>query len=70
MDWRPATQDGQPAVERTREGTDGADMTPMTGRGWAKLGDEGLHGLIVIHLGDESGFVATRATEKKATKRE
>ena len=53
--------DGQPAVEWTWEGTDGADMTEMTGRGWAKLEDEELHGLIVIHLGDESGFVAKRA---------
>src|SRR5262249_8640898 len=27
MDWRPGTRDGQPAVEWTWEGTDGADMT-------------------------------------------
>jgi hypothetical protein len=61
MDWRPATRDGEPAVEWSWEGTDGADTTPMTGRGWAKLEDEERHGMIVIHLGDESGFVAKRA---------
>jgi hypothetical protein len=32
----------------------------MTGRGWAKLEGDDLRGLIVIHLGDESGFVAKR----------
>jgi hypothetical protein len=44
LDWRPGTPDGQPAVEWTWEGTDGADMTEMTGRGWAKLEDDDLHG--------------------------
>jgi hypothetical protein len=29
--------------------------------GWAKLGVGELHGRIVIHLGDESRFVAQRA---------
>ena len=60
MDWRPGMRDGQPAVEWTWEGNDGADMSPMTGRGWAKLEGERLHGMIVIHLGDESDFVAKR----------
>jgi hypothetical protein len=70
MDWRPGTRDGQPAVEWTWEGTDGADMTEMIGRGWAKLEDEELHGMIVIHLGDESDFVARRPKkQKKRTKR-
>ena len=44
-------------------------MTEMTGRGWAKLEDDDLHGMIVIHLGDESAFVAKRANAKKTTKR-
>ena len=44
-------------------------MTEMTGRGWAKLNDE-LHGMIFFHsAGDDSEFVATRAKQKKATKR-
>jgi hypothetical protein len=45
----------EPAVEWTWEGTDGADMNEMTGRGWVKLKDGDLHGMIFIHLGDESG---------------
>jgi hypothetical protein len=68
MDWRGGTRYGQPAVEWSWEGGDGADGTPLTGRGWAKLEGEELHGLIVIHLGDESGFVARWAQEKKRTK--
>jgi hypothetical protein len=69
MDWRPGTRDGQPAVEWTWEGSDGADGTPLTGRGWAKLEDKELHGMIVVHLGDESGFVAKRAKVQKRPKR-
>jgi hypothetical protein len=69
LDWRVTTRDGQPAVEWSWEGTDGADMTPMTGRGWAKLEDDELHGMIFIHLGDESGLVATRAKSPKRPKR-
>ena len=48
---------------------DGADMSEMTGRGWAKLEDDDLHGLIVIHLGDESDFVAKRVAAPKHRKR-
>ncbi|MGZ3390268.1 MAG: hypothetical protein ACXWPK_12910 [Isosphaeraceae bacterium] len=69
MDWRPTTRDGEPAVEWSWEGGDGADGTPLTGRGWAKLAGDELHGMIFIHLSDESGFVAKRATQKKATRR-
>ena len=69
MDWRPGTRDGRPCVEWTWEGADGADMTELTGRGWAKLKDDALDGMIFIHLGDDSEFVAKRATEKKARKR-
>jgi hypothetical protein len=67
--WRPGTRDGQPAVEWTWEGTDGADRTDMTGRGWAKLEGDHLRGLIVIHLGDASGFVAKRAKAQKRPRR-
>ena len=44
-------------------------MTEMTGRGWAKLEGDDLHGMIVIHLGDDSGFVATRAKASKRSKK-
>lgn len=62
LDDREGLRDGQPAVEFSWEGGDGADGTPLTGRGWAALGEDGLNGMIVIHEGDESEFVATRAT--------
>jgi hypothetical protein len=61
IDYRTTTRDGEPCVEWSWDGSDGADMTEMTGRGWAKLKAEGLHGMIFIHLGDESEFVAERA---------
>ena len=69
MDWRPGTRDGQPAVEWSWEGDDGADGTPLTGRGWAKLENDQLHGMIVIHLGDESEFVAKRPKAQKRPRR-
>ena len=50
-------------------GEDGADGTPLTGRGWGKMKDAELHGEFFIHQGDDSEFVATRAKEKKAAKR-
>jgi hypothetical protein len=60
MDWRATERDGEPAVEWSWEGGEGADGTPLTGRGWAKLKGSNLDGMIFIHLGDESGFVAKR----------
>lgn len=68
MDWRRTTRDGEPAAEWSWEGGDGADGTPLTGRGWAKLKGDRLEGMIVIHLGDESGFVAKRAKAQKRPK--
>ena len=43
--------------------------TPMTGRGWAKLEGDELHGMIVIHLGDDVPFVAKRARLQKRHKK-
>jgi len=69
MDWRMSDRGRKPAVEFSWEGGDGADGTPLTGRGWAILEGDELKGTVFIHQGDDSEFVATRATEKKATKR-
>jgi hypothetical protein len=63
MDCREGLRDGEPCVEWSWEGTDGADMTPMSGRGWAKLSDEGLDGMIFIHQGDQSQFEAERVSK-------
>ena len=69
MDCRTTKRDGEPAVEFSWEGGDGADGTPLTGRGWAVIQGEELTGTICIHMGDDLEFVARRPTTKKATKR-
>lgn len=65
MDYREGLRDGEPCVEWSWEGSDGADMTEMSGRGWAKLNDEGIEGMIFIHQGDDSEFEAERAEVPK-----
>src|SRR4051812_25132685 len=59
MDCRLTTRDGEPAVEWTWEGND--EMDPAQGRGWAVLKGDELHGRLLFHQGDDSGFVAKRA---------
>ena len=61
-------RDGKAAVEWSWEGMD--EMDPCTGRGWAVLQGDELHGMIFFHSGgDDSEFVAKRAPENKAPKR-
>ena len=67
MDWRPTTRDGQPALEWSWEGND--EMDPAQGRGWAVVKGDELHGMIFFHQGDDSEFVASRPTEKRAPRR-
>jgi hypothetical protein len=68
MDCRLTTRDGEPAVEWTWDGND--EMDPAQGRGWAVVRGDGLHGMIFFHSGgDDSEFVAKKATKKKTTKR-
>ena len=69
IDHRMANRGGEPAVEFTWEGGDGADGTLLTGRGWGVLRDDQLHGEFFIHEGDESEFVAKRKKEKKQPKK-
>ena len=45
-------------VDALWEGND--EMDPAMGRGWAIPVDDGLHGMIFIHQGDESEFEAER----------
>jgi Plasmid pRiA4b ORF-3-like protein len=61
MDCRSTIRGKEPAVEWTWEGGD--EDKPATGRGWAVLRGEELHGMIVIHDADESGFVAKKKAE-------
>jgi hypothetical protein len=65
IDCRTTSWEGKPAVEFSWEGGDGADGTPLTGRGWAILQENELRGMIFIHLGDDSEFVAERAEMPK-----
>jgi len=68
IDYRTTNREGKPAAEFSWEGGDGADGTPLTGRGWAILQDDELNGVICIHFGDDSEFVAKKKGGKK-TKR-
>lgn len=60
LDCRMTERDGKPAIEFSWEGGDGADGTPLMGRGWAILDNDELNGMIFIHRGGESGFVAKK----------
>ena len=59
MDCRETTRDDKPCVEWSWEGND--EMDPAQGRGWAVVEGDQLDGMIFIHLGDDSEFVAERA---------
>ena len=63
IDFTATQRDGKPAVEFSWDGGDGADGTPLSGRGWAVLENDGLNGMFFIHLGDESEFVAKRKSK-------
>jgi hypothetical protein len=67
MSCRPATRDGEPAVEWTWEGND--EMDPAHGYGWAVQEGDELHGMILFHGGDDSGFVARKQEAAKRPKR-
>jgi hypothetical protein len=62
IDYRITERDGQPAVEWTWEGMD--ETAPRTGRGWATLERDSLHGMVFVHQGEESRFVVKRATKR------
>jgi len=66
IDYRITERGEQPAVEWTWEGKD--EMDPCTGRGWALLEGDELHGMIFFHQGDELGFVASRAPKRRKRK--
>ena len=53
-------RDGKPIVEFTWEGMD--EFDPVSGRGWAMLEGDKLIGMIAFDDGDESDFVAEKAT--------
>ncbi len=58
LDYRAVQRDGQPAIEFSFDGIDEGDR--VSGRGWAMLRDDELHGRIFFHHGDDSAFAARR----------
>jgi hypothetical protein len=65
MDCRIAEHDGRPIVEFSWLGYDEMDQT--CGRGWAVVDADGrLRGRIFFHLGDDSGYTATRQREMQS----
>jgi hypothetical protein len=67
IDSLETQRDGQPAVEWSWEGM--AEMEECTGRGWATLEDDELRGMIFIHGGDHSDFVARRSKKPQRARR-
>jgi hypothetical protein len=67
--YRTKKRDGKRAVQFSWDGGDGADGTPLDGIGWAILEGDELSGMICVHHGDDSEFVATRAEAPKNARR-
>jgi hypothetical protein len=65
IDYRLGERDGKPAVEFSWDGRN--EMDPAQGRGWLRRKGEELKGMFFIHLGDESGTMLTRETDKRRT---
>src|SRR4051794_4553205 len=49
IDYREGLRDGQPAAEFSWDGGEGADGTPLTGRGRAIIQEKELNAMIFIH---------------------
>jgi hypothetical protein len=59
LDCRPAMIDGRPGLDFSLEGVNEGD--PVSGRGWAvRSGGDKLHLHLYFHMGDDSGFRASR----------
>ena len=66
MDCRLTIRDGETAVEWTWDGND--EMDHAQGRGWAVVKGNELHGMIGVHGGNESEFVAKKAESRTKAK--
>ncbi len=62
LDYELETQDDEPCVEFSWEGSD--ELTPICGRGWAVLNQDTLNGRLFMHMGDDLGFTAKRRTPR------
>jgi hypothetical protein len=61
LDYRVVQRDGHPAIDFTFDGIDEGDR--VSGRGWAELTGDELHGRIFFHQGDDSAFTARRIAD-------
>lgn len=68
LDYRVVQREGRPAVEFSFEGSDEGDR--ISGRGWAALEGDELHGRIFIHHGDDSSFAAQRTEHVRSAHRQ
>jgi hypothetical protein len=59
MDCRLENRGGKARIVFSWEGQD--ELDPASGRGWAVIEDEELHGRIFFHQGDDSAFRAVRS---------
>jgi hypothetical protein len=62
--YRTKKRDRMRMAQFNWHGEDSADGTPLDGIGWVILEGGQLTGTICVHEGDESVFVAKKATEK------
>ena len=67
IDYLETQRDGKLAVEWSWEGM--AEMDECSGRGWATVEGDELRGVIFIHGGDHSDFVATRPKQPQRARR-
>ena len=64
--YRTKMRDGKRVVQFNWDGGDGADGTPLDGIGWAILDGDTLNGMISVHQGEDSEFVAKRTNAPKS----
>lgn len=63
LDCRTTRVADQDRIEFSWAGED--DMNPESGRGWATITNDQIHGRIYIHLGDDSAFRAVKQSSVK-----
>lgn len=64
VDYRKTKVDGHDRIDFSWEGFNDAD--PSCGRGWALVSDGRLVGHLYLHNGDDSSFIAERASRRGA----
>ncbi len=63
IDYRVEERGGAPVVEFSWLGFD--EMDPTSGRGWARVEGDMMHGKLFIHQGDNSSFTAKRERQDR-----